>query len=59
MPRTVQDIIRKYLPCVNADALLVMREDVRDAGYWGDEKIDKPGWMKFLADIEAELENRK
>lgn len=59
MPRTVQRIVRQYLPYLDVGALIVMRKDIKTAGYWGDEKIDKPGWMQFLADIEAELEKRR
>ena len=68
MPRLVQDFIRPLLPELSNKTLGVMANDIKCAnGYagvpeckpWGDEKVDKPGWMKFLADIEAELENRK
>ena len=59
MPRLVQKQIRPLLPQIDSGALIVMRNDIRTASSWGDEKIDKPGWMQFLADIEAELEARK
>ena len=59
MPRLVQRLITPMFPELESGTLIVMRKDIRDAGYWGDEKIDKPGWMQFLADIEAELEKRK
>lgn len=59
MPRLVQRLIKPMLPELEAGTLIVMRNDIRTAGYWGDETIDKPGWMQFLADIEAELEKRK
>ena len=59
MPRMIQRQIRPLLPQIDSGALLVMRNDIRTASSWGDEEIDKPGWMQFLADIEAELEARK
>lgn len=68
MPRLVQDFIRPLLPELSNKTLSVMQRDIETANGlshmpeckpWGDEQIDKPGWMKFLADIEAELERRK
>ena len=59
MPRVIQRLIKPLLPELESGTLIVMRKDIRDAGYWGDEQIDKPGWMQFLADIETELERRK
>jgi hypothetical protein len=59
MPSMIQRQIRPLLPQLDGGTLIVMRNDIRTASDWGDEKIDKPGWMKFLADIEAELERRK
>lgn len=59
MPSLVQGQIRPLLPELGFGTLNIMRNDIKSAGYWGDENIDKPAWMKFLADIEAELESRK
>lgn len=59
MPRMIQRQIRELLPQLDGGTLIVMRNDIKTAGYWGDERIDKPGWMQFLADIEAELESRR
>ena len=59
MPSMIQRQIRPLLSQLDGGTLIVMRNDIRTAGNWGDERIDKPGWMKFLADIEAELERRK
>lgn len=59
MPSLIQRQIRPLLPQLDGGTLIVMRNDIRTAGDWGDERIDKPGWMRFLADIEAELESRK
>lgn len=59
MPRVIQRVIKPLLPELENRTLIIMRSDIRDAGYWGDETIDKPGWMQFLADIEAELERRR
>lgn len=58
MPRVVIRRIKPMLPDLTPATLLIMRKDIKTAGDWGDEEVDKPGWMKFLADIEAELERR-
>lgn len=59
MPSLIQRQIRPLLPQLDSGTLAVMRNDIQTADNYGDEKIDKPGWIRFLADIEAELENRK
>lgn len=70
MPSLIQGYIRPLLPYLTNKTLAVMRNDIETANGmslmpeiypwpWGDDNIDKPGWMAFLADIEAELENRK
>ena len=59
MPGVIQRLIKPLLPELESRTLIVMRNDIKTAGYCGDETIDKPGWMQFLADIEAELEKRK
>lgn len=65
MPRLIQGYIRPLLPYLSNKTLGVMRRDIAAddiptyPDYWGDPKIDKPGWMKLLADIEEELKRRK
>lgn len=65
MPRLIQGYIRPLLPYLSDKTLGVMRRDIAAddiptyPDYWGDPKIDKPGWMRFLADIEEELKRRK
>ena len=45
MPGLVQDIIRPHLKELNDNL-------------YGDERIDKPGWLKWKADLIAEKERR-
>ena len=59
MPGLIQAYLTPILDLIDNRALKIMRDDILTANYLGDEKIDKPGWMKFLAAIEAELEERK
>jgi hypothetical protein len=59
MPGLIQSYLRPMLDLLDKKTLVVMRNDIQNADNYGDEKIDKPGWIRFLADIEAELENRK
>ena len=49
----------KYL---NDNELKVMADDIKFAeqiNWLGDERIDKPGWLRFRERINSELEKRK
>lgn len=61
MPKLVIDYITPLLPYLNGKALWCFEKDVASPWMdnWGDEKIDKPEWMKFLSDVRAEIEGRK
>ena len=59
MPGLIQVYLTPILDLIDSRALKIMRDDILTANYLGDEVIDKPVWMKFLAAIEAELEERK
>ena len=59
MPHSVIDFITPLLPYVSGRTLGVLERDVADAAWYGHEIIDKPHWMKFLADIRNEMERRK
>ena len=61
MPGLVQDIIRPLLPHVSDKTLGVM---IEDCGFqermhlYGDEHIDKPGWIKWKQTLLNERERR-
>ena len=55
MPSLVIGYITPLLPRLSKKTLAVLKNDIEGAGGWGDEKIDKPCWMKFLADVRAAL----
>jgi hypothetical protein len=59
MPSLVIDYITPLLPSLNDKCLAVMERDIAEAGYYGHEVIDKPGWMKFLGDVRSEMAKRK
>lgn len=59
MPGLIQDYLRPLLSSIDTNSLKVIRRDIKGAENLGNEKIDKPGWMKFLGDIERELVRRR
>lgn len=59
MPSLVIDYITPLLPRLGTRTLAVFERDIAGANGYGDEKIDKPCWMRFLSDVRAELERRK
>ena len=62
MPDLVRGIIRPHLPDLSGKNLGVM---IEDCGYqermklYGDERIDKPGWIKWADELKAEKERRE
>ena len=61
MPDLVRGIIRQHLKGVSDKALNVMIEDCdfqERAHLYGDERIDKPGWLRWKAELIAERERR-
>lgn len=58
MPCLVTEFIRPLLPQLDKNTLNVMAKDIRNAENYGDERIDKPMWMRFLSDIEREINKR-
>ena len=59
MPSFVIDFIRPLLPYLDDKTLSIIKLDITCAESYGDEKIDKPVWMRFLSDIEQEIELRE
>lgn len=62
MPRVVIGYITPLIPELSDQTLCCLERDVRnptiygDGGY-GDKKIDEPGWIRFLYDLETERRN--
>ena len=62
MPSLVQDFVCRNFKYLNDKELQVMVDDIKFAeriNWLGDERIDKPGWIKFRDRINSELEKRK
>ena len=62
MPSLVQDFVCRNFKYLNDNELKVMADDIKFAeqiNWLGDERIDKPGWLKFRERINSELEKRK
>ena len=62
MPSLVQQIVGAHLNEISDNDLKVMLDDCKyqaQFDLFGDERIDKPGWLQWLDTIEAEIEKRK
>ena len=59
MPHLVIGYITPLLPSLSIRALAVLERDVSSADGYGDEKIDRPDWMKFLTAVSAELARKR
>lgn len=62
MPYLVRGIIKAHLAEISDKDLAVMIEDCnfqRRCDLYGDEKIDKPDWLKWEQELLAERERRK
>ena len=62
MPDLVRGIIRPHLKDISDNDLGVMIEDCsfqERMALWGDERIDKPGWIQWKGELLAEKERRK
>lgn len=58
MPSIVVGFIKPLLPKLNNRTLWCFERDIEGAGSYGDEQIDKPLWMGFLAAVKAEIAAR-
>lgn len=58
VPISVCDFITPLIPKLSNKTLWCMEKDVANAYSYGDEKIDKPVWMKFLDDVRDEINRR-
>ena len=62
MPSLVQGIVSGLLPHLSDQTIGVMRDDCdfqRRTKQYGDERIDKPGWIRWRDLLEEEKARRK
>ena len=62
MPSLVQGIVRSHLKELSDETLDVMLQDCdfqRQMDLYGDERIDKPGWLKWEQDLKQEVRRRE
>lgn len=62
MPGLVRTFVRANLKDICDESLSVMIDDCdfqRRINCYGDEQIDKPGWLQWEAELKAEAERRK
>lgn len=62
MPDLVRDIVRPHLAELSDNDLGVMIDDCyfqERTNVFGDETIDKPGWLQWRAELIAERDRRK
>ena len=62
MPSLVRDFVRPLLPRLPDKTIKVMVDDCdfqRRMNAYGDDRIDKPDWIKWEKEVKAELERRQ
>ena len=62
MPDMVRKRVRPYLPKLSDRDIGVMLADCEfqeDMNLYGDERIDKPGWLEWRDAIKAEADRRR
>lgn len=61
MPGLIQDIGRKHLKEISYEHLSILKDDCvfqANMRLYGDEKIDKPGWLRWREDVIEERVRR-
>lgn len=61
MPSLVVGEVRKMIPFLNDKTIGCMERDIREVekyGGYGDEKIDKSMWLKFLKELQDVMDKR-
>ena len=56
---TTINYITYLIPKLDDNILACMERDIRQAGNYGHENIDKPEWMKFLTALQSEMQTRE
>ena len=62
MPSLVQEIVKPFLPVLSDKDIGVMADDCerqRRFSLYGDELVDKPGWLRWEELVLAEFQKRK
>ena len=62
MPSLVQRIVKEHLSCISDNTLRVMAEDCKfqkNMDLYGDDMIDKPGWIAWEEMIREEIRKRE
>lgn len=62
MPDLIRSIIRRHFSNIRDSDLQIMIEDCEfqeRMNLWGDEKIDKPGWVRWKEELLIVQEKRK
>lgn len=50
--------ITLLVPKLDDKTISIMERDIREAGNYGSESIDKPEWMRLLNVLQTEMNNR-
>jgi hypothetical protein len=50
--------VQSLIPKLDNHTIACMERDIRTAGNYGHETIDKPEWMKLLTVLQQEMQNR-
>ena len=58
MPSRVRGIVRQHLAELSDKTVEVMLEDSKSQWCFGDERIDKPGWIEWRKLLEEEVSRR-
>lgn len=58
VPISVCSFITPLIPKLSDKTLWCMEKDISEAYSYGDDKIDKPAWMRLLSDIKDEISRR-
>ena len=62
MPSLVRDFVRPLLPQLSGKTIAVMLNDCDDQrryDCYGNERIDKPGWLQWEQELKAEKARRE
>ncbi len=55
---TTTNYIISLIPQLDNKTIACMERDIRQANSYGSESVDKPEWMKLLAALQKEMQNK-
>jgi hypothetical protein len=58
MSGLVSGYVKYLIPYISDKTLCCLERDIRCARGYGNEKIDKPCWMRLLTDLQKEIKAR-